>query len=213
MGIYQMQQDSKKNKTQKERKQAAILTAATEVFLDVGFDAASMDVITQKAGVSKATVYSHFGNKQNLFGAIIKEQCQDLLVPLHDLEISSNDIDLTLQKIAGRFMDLSMKDSILALYRVIIAESSRFPKLARIFYENGPGQIADNLALFLTQQNENGQLDTPDSMRAAEQFFGLLMGYVHIRSLLGISSKNDKKNMDEHIASAVKTFLIAHKCN
>jgi len=205
------QAHEKQDLPQREVKRDAILTAAVEVFLSVGFGATSMDSITQKAGVSKATVYSHFGNKQKLFGAIIKARCHDLLIPLQTSEIQSSDLELTLRRVADHFMDMVINESILALYRVVIAEASRFPELARVFYENGPGQTTENFAHYLSEQTERGQLEIPDPTRAAEQFFGLLIGYVHVRALLGILSHRDASDMENHITSAIETFLRAYR--
>ena len=191
-------------------KRSVILKAATEVFLDVGFGAASMDVITKKAGVSKPTVYNHFGNKEKLFGAIIREQCHDLLFSLEDSEVPSNELELTLRKTAEHFLGLVMSEPILALYRVVIAEASRFPELAHVFYENGPEQTTENFAHYLCEQSEEGKLDISDYMRAAEQFFSLLSGHVHIRALLGIEPHNEAE-MENHINDTVDIFLQIYK--
>ncbi len=196
---------------QREMKRNAILTAAIEVFLSVGFSAASMDTIAQRAGVSKPTVYSHFGNKQKLFGAIIETQCHDLLIPLQASKIGANDLELTLHRIADHFMGLIMNESILALYRVVIAEAFHFPELAHVFYENGPGQTTQNFAHYLSEQTECGQLDIPDPTSAAEQFFSLLSGHVHIRALLGVESQSKALDMASHITNAIETFLRAYR--
>ncbi|MDO9461574.1 MAG: TetR/AcrR family transcriptional regulator [Alphaproteobacteria bacterium] len=205
------QTHEKQELPQRELKRKAILEAAVEVFLGAGFGLASMDTIAQRAGVSKATVYSHFGNKQKLFGAIIKAQCHDLFTPLQTSEIGGNNLELTLRRIADHFIRLIMNEQILALYRVVIAESSRFPEFAHIFYENGPGQTADNFAPYLSEQTERGLLDIADPRRAAEQFFSLLSGHVHIRALLGVESQFGAVDMDKHITSAIATFLRAYR--
>lgn len=205
------QTQEKPDLPQREVKRKAILTAAVEVFLGAGFGLASMDAIAQRAGVSKATVYSHFGNKQKLFGAIIKALCHDLFTPLQTSETGANNLELTLRRIAEHFLCLIMDAQILALYRVVIAESCRFPEFAHIFYENGPGQTAENFAPYLCKQTELGHLDIADPRRAAEQFFSLLSGHVHTRALLGVESHIEAEEMDKHITSAVATFLRAYR--
>ena len=196
---------------QREVKRKAILSAAKELFLDVGFGAASMDAITQKAGVSKPTVYNHFGNKENLFGAIIKDRCHNLLSSLEESEVPSNDLELTLRKTAEHFLGLIMSEPVLALYRVVIAEASRFPELALVFYENGPGQTTENFARYLSEQSEQGKLDISNPTKAAEQFFSLLSGHVHMRALLGIASHGDAPDIENHITMAIETFLRANR--
>ena len=207
-----MTQTHKKLKLpQSELKRDAILTAAVDVFLGCGFGAASMDSIAQRAGVSKATVYSHFGNKEKLFGAIIKAQCHELLIPLQTADIASTDLELTLRKIADHFMSLVINKAILALYRVVISEASRFPELARAFYKNGPEQTTRNFAHYLAEQAAHGDLEISDPMRAAEQFFSLLSGHVHIRALLGVESGNEVEEMSNHITAAIETFLHTYR--
>ena len=192
-----------------EAKRQAILTAATEVFLDLGFGAASMDSVAQRAAVSKATVYKHFGSKEKLFGAIIESRCRALMSPLLTPEIRSNELEATLRAIADRFVDLIMDASALALYRVVIAEAPRFPELARVFYENGPEQAIGNLAGYLSEETERGHLVISDSVGAAEQFFSLLSGYVHVRALLGMGACRPTSDLTDHIAGVVRTFMRA----
>ncbi len=206
-----MKAQKKQKLPQREVKRKAILTAAKELFLHDGFGAASMDAITQKAGVSKPTVYNHFGNKESLFGAIIKDQCHDLLASLKESEAPSNDLELTLRKTAEHFQGLIMSEPILALYRVVMAEAPRFPELAHVFYENGPGQTTENFANYLSEQSKHGKLDIPDPTRAAEQFFSLLSGHVHMRALLGIKSPGDSSKLEDHIANTIETFLRAYR--
>ena len=57
-------------------KAESILAAAKRAFLAAGFEAVSMDAIAREAGVSKATVYAHFGSKEELFGAVIEGECE-----------------------------------------------------------------------------------------------------------------------------------------
>ncbi len=202
---------SARGRPRSEEKRSAVLDAATEIFLERGFGAASMDAVAQRAGVSKATVYKHFGSKEQLFGAIVEARCRELLAPLVIPEIRENDPQSTLRAIAERFMDLILDDRALAFYRVVIAQSVRFPELARAFYENGPGRAIKSLADYLAEENARGRLAVSDPIRAAEQFFSLLSGYVHVRALLGMEPYRQAPDLDGHIAGAVETFLRAFK--
>ena len=64
-----------KPRTKREEKRKLIIAAATDLFSELGFAQTSMDKIAKKAGVSKQTVYSHFGSKDELFGGAISRKC------------------------------------------------------------------------------------------------------------------------------------------
>lgn len=199
----------KPGRPRSEAKRCAILTAATEVFLELGFGAASMDSVAQRAEVSKATVYKHFGSKEMLFGALIRARCRETLSPLQIPETDANDLEATLRATARRFVGLIMDERAVSLYRVVVAEASRFPELARAFYENGPKQAIGSLADYLCEEAARGHLDIRDPTMAAEHFFSLLSGYVHVRALLGIGRCRQAADLDDHIAGAVDTFMRA----
>ncbi len=193
-----------------QRTAARILDAATEVFMRAGFAGASMDAITRTAGVSKATVYSHFPSKELLFGAIVRTRCAELLAPLRDADVPKRRPEVALAEIARGFVDLVMSEPALALYRVVLAEAPRFPELARVFYENGPAQAIASLAAYLEQEAERGRLDIADPVTAAEQFFNLLTGYPQMRALLGIERTPGRAKLDRHVKRTLAMFLRAY---
>ncbi len=188
-------------------KQDAIVEAAAEVFLEQGFGSASMDEIARRAGVSKATVYSHFDSKPALFGAIVQHRCQRTLSAML-AEMSDKPVAETLTAVGRQFLDVLMMPGSLPLYRVVLAEAPRFPELGRIFYEAGPDRCAVALAQYLAALHERGSLDVPDARWAAEQFFGAVLGQIHIRMLLMVAG--DAPGPEErtrYVAAAVSTFL------
>ena len=198
-----------RNRGQTRLKHDAILDAATVVFLNGGYAQASMDAIALEAGVSKATVYSHFGGKEALFGAIIEAQCRELMSPLLITDLREGNPEDTLRAVADRFMELVMSETALALYRVVMAEAPRFPLLAQAFYENGPARAITSLAAYLSEQADLGRLGISDPATAAEQFFSLLTGYLHVRTVLGIAPSPGAPDLSQHIADTVDIFLRA----
>ncbi len=196
------------NRSRKKRDE--IIRAATKVFLAAGYNGASMDAITRESGVSKATIYSHFASKEALFGAIIREQCGNLMRPILQASARADTPEGTLRTISESFMTLMMSEIALALYRVAMAEAPRFPELARTFYKNGPEYAIHGLAGYLKEQAKLGRLDIPDAIVAAEQFFSLLTGYLHVRTVLGVTPSPDLPDMTEHIDCTIDTFLRAY---
>lgn len=192
-------------------KQAAILEAAAEVFLEQGFGNASMDEIARRAGVSKATVYSHFDSKPALFGAIVQHRCQRSLSAML-AELSDRPIDETLTVVGRQFLDVLMMPGSLPLYRAVLAESPRFPEIGRAFYSAGPGRVAAAVAEYLAAQDARGALRVADPRLAAEQFFAAVLGHIHVRLLLGMAdSPPGPAERERVVAAAVSTFLDGHR--
>ncbi len=192
-------------------KQDAILEAAAEIFLEQGFGNASMDEIARRAGVSKATVYSHFESKPALFGAIVQQRCQRTMSSML-AELSDRPVAETLTGLGRQFLDVLMMPGSLPLYRVVLAEAPRFPELGRIFYEAGPDRCAAALAQYLTGLDERGVLAVSDPRWSAEQFLGAVLGQIHIRMLLGVVAEPPSpEERGRYIAAAVSAFLDGHR--
>src|SRR5215469_6870505 len=122
-------------------KAEAILTAAARVFLAAGFGAVTMDAIAEGANVSKATVYAHFGGKDELFRAVIEHvrAISEQRVGGYSVEgLDPHDIVGSLTAIAARYLDLVLSREAIALNRIIMAEVGRFPVLGQIFWSSGP---------------------------------------------------------------------------
>ncbi len=188
-------------------KQDAIIEAAAEVFLEQGFGSANMDEIARRAGVSKATVYSHFDSKPALFGAIVQHRCQRTMSAML-AEMSDQPVAGTLTAVGRQFLDVLMMPGSLPLYRVVLAEAPRVPELGRIFYEAGPDRCAVALAQYLADQHARGVLHVPEARWAAEQFLSAVLGQIHIRMLLMVTGEAPgPEERTRYVAAAVSTFL------
>ena len=193
-----------------DRKRASIIAAATTVFLRDGYGRASMDAIAREAEVSKQTIYHHFGGKAALFGAIIEERCRRLLSPFSWPEAGADDPRATLTAIARQFVDIMLAPSSLSLYRALMAEVARFPKLGRVTYESGPSRIVAAISGYLNEQNAAGRMNVPDTMFAAEQFYGMLTGHLQLRALLGVESSPSPERTERVVRHAVDTMMCLY---
>jgi AcrR family transcriptional regulator len=189
-------------------KHDAILDAAKRVFLREGYSA-SMDLVAAEAGVSKQTVYNHFGSKEELFRAIVDHVSGELLDVLVEHDGAQADPAATLEAIARRFLNLLLTPSYLALHRMLVAEAPRFPDLAREIYLGGPARGASELALYLAQESRKGTLAVADPALAAEQFFGALCGHLQLRALLSPDDAPGEAEIERAIGHAVRGFLRA----
>ncbi|HEY6432249.1 MAG TPA: TetR/AcrR family transcriptional regulator [Acetobacteraceae bacterium] len=191
-------------------KRHAILDAATELFIAQGYGAVSMDAIARAAGVSKATLYAYFRSKDQLFATIIREACQSNLAVQDFLPADQDDVRAALTRLANRMLRFLLEDRSLAIHRVVIAESVRFPELGRAFYESGPMTFTTAFSAWLREQTAAGRLAVTHPERAADQFAGMLKCGCYTRAALGVTPPPSEAEIDGTATGAVETFLKAY---
>ncbi|HVI58111.1 MAG TPA: TetR/AcrR family transcriptional regulator [Luteimonas sp.] len=189
-------------------KGAAILEAAKRMFTVHGYERTSMDQIANEAGVSKLTVYSHFGDKDALFAAAVKSHCETqlpdtLFVPLPDTPLRER-----LLKIARAFFAMVSSPEAIAGHRIMCSPQITGSPLPAIFWEAGPQRVQSSFATLLQHRVDAGQLDIPDVAMASSQFFALLKGEVHARMVFGCCTGG--RSVDEHLEACVDMFLRAY---
>jgi TetR/AcrR family transcriptional repressor of mexJK operon len=188
-------------------KRRAILNAATELFVARGYGAVSMDAIARSADVSKATLYAHFQSKDQLFATIVQVACLENIMPEDDLPDGAMPDEEALWAIGARVLRFFLRDRSLAIHRLVIAESARFPELGRAFYENGPVASRKRLAAWMTGRPG---LNVPEAEIAAEQFLGLLRTGLYLRATLGLTPEPTEPAIGAVVAAAVSTLLRAY---
>jgi len=122
-----------------EIRRSEILDAATEVFLENGYGGATIDLVVERAGASKGTVYSFFGGKDGLFAAIVEERVERILAAFGDPEVVHSDVRHALAHIAKRYMEVVMGRDAIGFHRLIVAEGARTsPNLRGPFTSSDP---------------------------------------------------------------------------
>jgi TetR/AcrR family transcriptional repressor of mexJK operon len=191
-------------------KRAAILQAAKRLFTTQGFDGTSMDAIAAAAGVSKLTVYSHYQDKERLFTAAVECVCQEQLPSELFLADLKGPIRRQLMTIAKAFFALVTSEEAISVHRTIVANAQQSPKLGQLFWEAGPKRTQEAFEAFLRAEVEGGNLDIPDTKRAAMQFFCLLKGELHARREFGCGEPFTQREVDDHLSATVDFFLRAY---
>lgn len=191
-------------------KRQAILDAAGELFVAQGYGAVSMDAIARAAAVSKATLYAHFASKDVLFANIIGGACKENISADDFLPDSDIDIASALTILGGRMLRFLLDVRPLAIYRVVVSESPRFPELGRAFYEAGPGLFRTVFGDWLARQHAAGRLRVNDPECAADQFISMLRGSLYMRATLGLAAPPWDDEIDAIVESAVSMFMRAY---
>lgn len=200
----------KSSATRNSPKRQALELAAARIFLRDGYAGASVDVIAREAGVSKATLYSHFRSKEELFGSIICQQCGQFVVEAQTSEAAGAGPEQILRRLGERFLENILSPKVVALFRVVAGEAYRFPALGQTIYDSGPGPARLALAGYLRDLTKKGRLAVKHPDIAADQFFGSLLGGIHFRQLLEIEAPPSKRIIETWVDTAVTAFLAAY---
>ena len=191
-------------------KARAILDAAATLFIARGYGAVSMDAVAREAGVSKATLYAHFGAKDRLFAAIIQAGCTAMRDALPENPPEGASLFDALVPMATHWLTFLMQERALGLFRVVVAEGTRFPELARAFHENGPRATRQWLTGWLATQASRGLLRAPDPALAADQCLALLRTETFLQATLGLLAPPDAATIARTAAQAMHTFCRAY---
>lgn len=191
-------------------KRAAILDAAKRLFSTHGFDGVSMDQIANEAGVSKLTVYSHFGDKESLFGAAVRAKCEEQLPPELFLVGPEGSLREQMTAIARAFFALVTSEEAVAMHRMMMMPGAGDSHVRELFWQAGPQRVKEGFAAFLRDEVAQGALDIPDVERAASQFFCLLKGELHMQLMCGLCCMPAGDDVDAHIEATVDLFLRAY---
>lgn len=168
------------------QKQEQILQGALRIFLQSGFAGTSMDRVAAEAGVSKQTIYTYFRDKEGLFKALIERvtiaNFQPLLTDLADYDSDYDDPEKLLREIADIYLvKVAGNPDYLALLRVIISESLRFPELAKLFTRI---VIQEGRSHFCRYCNNHPELRITDPEAISQIFFGTLVSHVLVQEVL-----------------------------
>jgi TetR/AcrR family transcriptional repressor of mexJK operon len=193
------------------RKFDQVIEGARSVFMREGFEGASVDEIARFAGVSKATLYSYFPDKQHLFLAVLQTECAqqaevEFLNDTNDLSVEQ-----TLHAICTTLITFFLSRSGQDMFRVCVAEAQRFPELGRAFYDSGPKKWGRKIALYLDSPKAQATLRIDDSMLAADQLAQLCRADLMLKVLFGIQNNPSAEEIDRVAAEAVKTFLARYR--
>lgn len=192
-------------------KRAAILDVAKRLFTQHGFDGVSMDQIATDAGVSKLTVYSHFGDKDSLFSAAIRAKCEEQLPATLFLADMEGDLREQLTAIARAFFSLAASEEAIGMQRMMMMPGTGDDHVRELFWQAGPQQVKDTFADFLRARVARGELQVPDIARASSQFFCLVKGEMHMQMLCGMcAGMPSSSDVECHIEATVDLFLRAY---
>lgn len=195
----------------KSDKRQTIIDAASEAFLENGYQNTSMETISNKAGVAKQTLYNYFGNKDALFIAVVDQKCDyHDNATMRSSDITSENVEEVLKKYAqSKLADLVSPENT-AMFRMMISEAIRFPNLGEMFFKAGLEKDRLLLVDFLTLQNQAGNLVVDDPEQAALFFQGALNAYFRPKFIM-TGEIPSKEAIQQYIDYCIKKFLLIYR--
>lgn len=190
-------------------KDHAIIRAAQRLFLERGFDGASVDAIAEAAGVAKATVYARFADKEALLREAIAAKCGEFL----DNETldwrAGRNLKDGLAAIANRFLSLVTDDEAVSMHRLMMQEGQKSDRLPSLFFDSAIRPTVKRLAAFLDSEAARLGATIGDAEGAAWRFLGMVKGEDHMRAMFTMKPRA-KAEIDRHIAACVDDFVSAN---
>ncbi len=188
-----------------ERRHQGLLASATRLFLEKGWDGASVDEISRQSGVAKRFIYARYPDKAALFVGVVEQFIGEKMEILHRFEPLPEDVEEGLCAFGRRLLDLALRPETLAFLRLFIAEAPRFPDLAKLFVTNIRHRGHVEIVRVLAAYAEGGAIELGDPEIRAEQFFTLVVGMAQRQALL--AGREEPAEEDRKLNAAVRLFL------
>lgn len=190
-----------------QEKRAAIMRAATRLFLESGYDRTSLAQIATASGVSRATLFKQFPTKAALFEAIVGEAWS---VDDGRDRPPVGDPTAGLTTMGRHYADLLLRPEMVDLFRIVIAEMPRFPDLADAQFTRGKLPYFDSVRSYLVAESEAGTLRVDDPDLVTAQLLGMISNYVFWPALLvagwSVSAERVREVVDEAVATLMARY-------
>src|SRR3569832_271419 len=190
-------------------KRRQIIDGARKVFMDLGFDGASMGEIAQDADVSKGTLYVYFADKNRLFEAIVEEETleQGKLTFNFDPE---RDVATTLMEFGQAYIQLLCRPSGGSATRTVMAIAERMPEVGRNFYNNAIAVTIARLAGYLEARAKLGDLVIDDIPLASTQFMQMCQASLFMPYIFQAAPAPSPERIRQVITSASRMILSTY---
>jgi AcrR family transcriptional regulator len=199
-------------KVRTEARREAIVAEAKRLFLELGYERATMTELTRRLGGSKATVYGYFSSKQELFIAVTQAMAETHLEgAMAELQtLAYGNIETGLMKFGSRLIQLLSDDESIAMQRVTISESGR-SEVGNIVAEFGPGRCKNVLSNAFQDAMNLGKMERGPADVLATQFLGLVQSEILLRTFLRHPPRLKAAEIHAMAGRAVRLFLHGYR--
>jgi AcrR family transcriptional regulator len=191
-------------------KRRQILDGARKVFMDLGFDGASMNEIARAAGVSKGTLYVYFADKSRLFEAMVEDEVLAKGKIAYNLD-PGRDVETTLQEFGRTYIGSMCRPGGGSSIRTVMAIAERMPEVGRRFYENVLAKSIDRLADYLQVHVLPNDLAIDDCQLAAAQFMQMCQATLFLPFVFQAEPAPSAERIARVVDSATRLFLQTYR--
>ncbi|MBB4574672.1 TetR/AcrR family transcriptional regulator [Rhizobium lentis] len=190
-----------------------IVDAAYELFVELGFQATTLDKVAQRARISKLSIYRHFENKEALFGAAIAAHCHQF-TPQALFEGVDGSAEDQLMAVGSSLLRTLLNPDVRNVEAMVMADKTNQRSLSKLFYEGGPVHVIAQIEDLLRQLHANAVLNVPDPRQSARLFAALIKGSdLLIIARFDEARAEDDNEIESYCRSAVAMFIAAHGGN
>jgi TetR/AcrR family transcriptional repressor of mexJK operon len=189
-----------------EQTRVAIINAARQHFLELGYAGTTIDIIANTAGITKQTVYSYFKDKRSIFTAVI-----DTIVGTpRVLEVnnyaagSSREVRAALFLIGSHINSVITEPAYIQLLRVIIAETITEPDIGQLFRRGITAESLIQLTALFTHAKTNNIVKTKNPEALARMFLG---GFVTRIFLDGLLMQSGRKVIGRQTSNVLNAYI------
>jgi AcrR family transcriptional regulator len=191
-------------------KRRQILDGARAVFMDLGFDGASMGTIAKAAGVSKGTLYVYFADKNRLFEAIVEQESLEQGKAAFNFD-PERDVITTLSEFGQAYIQLLCRPGGGSAIRTVMAIAERMPDVGRRFYERVLEHTINRLAEYLEARVKAGDLAIDDNALAGTQFMQLCQASLFQPFIFQAKPAPSREQIATVVDSAIRMFLARYQ--
>jgi AcrR family transcriptional regulator len=187
-----------------------IIDTACELFVELGFQATTLDKVAQRAKISKLSIYKHFENKEALFGAAFAARCQQL-VPQKLFEDVDGSAEDQLMAAGSSLLRTLLRPEVRNVEAMVMADTPNQKSLSKLHYEAGPAHIIAQIEGLLRQLHAKALLNVSDPLQSARLFAALFKGSdLLVIARFDEARAEDDNEVETYCRSAVTMFIAAH---
>jgi AcrR family transcriptional regulator len=184
-----------------------IFDAARHEFAVSGFAATNMDSVARRAGISTKTLYRLIPNKAALFEAMVTDRLDQFVSTVRLRGCEGRDVESALQEALLACADLLLNGDVIALQRMLLAESDKFPEIAQTFYVKAMRRTVATLANWLRAAKEKGLIAVEDPEIAAGMLLGMLAFEPQRAVMFGQKALPGRQELRQRVEVCVSLFL------
>jgi AcrR family transcriptional regulator len=190
-----------------------IIDTACDLFVELGFQATTLDKVAKRAKISKLSIYRHFENKEALFSAAIAARCHEL-TPQALFEGIDGSAEDQLMAAGSSLLRTLLSPDVRSVEAMVMADKTNQKSLSKLFYEAGPAYITAQIEALLRQLHAKALLNVPDPLQSARLFAALIKGSnLLLIARFDAARAEDDNEIESYCRSAVAMFIAAHGGN